>query len=109
MNDSLDILHYDGTEYEPRHTVAEADRKLMDLCLVLGVAVVFLIAAILVYLGVEAIRYNVAYLSPLFFVVGIGTIAYILYLTKIEDWVRDTRDWYRRRKFARDTKRESRA
>lgn len=89
---------WDTEEYAPKHEIAPADRKLADICMVAGLVTIFLIACTLVYLGVEAIRYDVAYISPIFFLIGGGAIVYIIYLTKVEDWVRNFKGWRERRR-----------
>lgn len=88
---------WDTAEYEPQHhKPSPEDQKIMDRLLLAGTVIIFLIACALVYLGVEAVRYDVAYISPIFFVTGGGTIAYILYLCHIEDAVRDFNAWRRK-------------
>lgn len=86
-------------EFESKYTrPSPEDKKIMDRLLVVGTVIIFLIACALIYLGVEAIRYDVAYLSPLFFFTGGGVIGYILWLCHFEDAVRDFKEWRERRR-----------
>ena len=82
-------------EYAPRH---QHDKRLRELCFMVGIALIFLIACTGVYLAIEAMRYDLGGLFVILLVPSVVVLMYLLVTLKLEDAWRDFKGWRERRR-----------